>query len=74
MSDTPVVTFILDASASMDMSPEEEEGCDYRMDKTKALFHDFVQDLPDECLMHDKLPDRTGGRHHDQTGTGGHRQ
>ena len=33
------------------MSPEEEEGCDYRMDKTKALFHDFVQDLPDECLM-----------------------
>ncbi len=51
LSDTPVVSLIMDASGSMDIDPAEEEGCDYRIDKTKALFHDFVQMLPDECLM-----------------------
>lgn len=49
-SDTPVVSVVLDNSGSMDIDPQEEEGCGYRIDKVKALFHDFVQKLPEECL------------------------
>lgn len=50
VSDIPVVSFILDASGSMDTDPEEEEGCGYRIDKMKALFHEFILKLPKECL------------------------
>ncbi|AGA67763.1 Mg-chelatase subunit ChlD [Desulfitobacterium dichloroeliminans LMG P-21439] len=49
-SDTPVVSLVLDASGSMDTDPAEEEGCDFRMDKTKILFHDFIQKLPSHYL------------------------
>jgi len=51
LSDTPVVTFIMDASGSMDTDPAEDEGCGFRIDKTKALFHNFVLKLPDQCLL-----------------------
>ena len=51
LADTPVVSIILDASGSMDIDPAEEEGCGFRMEKTKALFHDFILKLPKECLM-----------------------
>ncbi|MEN6313075.1 MAG: VWA domain-containing protein [Clostridiaceae bacterium] len=51
LSDTPVVTFIMDASGSMDTDPAEDDGCGFRIDKTKALFHDFVLKLPDQCLL-----------------------
>lgn len=51
LSDTPVVTFIMDASGSMDTDPAEDEGCGFRIDKTKALFHDFVLKLPEQCLL-----------------------
>lgn len=50
VSETPVVTFVMDASGSMDTDPEEE-GCGYRMERTKALFHDFILKLPDKTLM-----------------------
>lgn len=51
LSDIPVVSLIIDASGSMDTDPLEEEGCGYRMDKTKALFHDFILKLPQESLL-----------------------
>lgn len=50
LTDTPVVSIVLDASGSMDTDPAEEEGCGYRMDKTKVLFHDFILKLPDNYL------------------------
>ncbi|MGE4283395.1 MAG: VWA domain-containing protein, partial [Clostridia bacterium] len=50
-ADTPVVSIVLDASGSMDIDPAEEEGCGYRIDKVKALFHDFIIKLPEQCLM-----------------------
>lgn len=49
-NDTPVVSIVMDNSGSMDTDPEEEEGCGYRMDKVKGIFHDFVVKLPGECL------------------------
>lgn len=49
-NDTPVVSIVMDNSGSMDTDPEEEEGCGYRMDKVKGIFHDFVVKLPEECL------------------------
>ncbi len=51
LSDKPVVSFILDASGSMDTDPAEEEGCDFRMDRTKVLFHDFIMKLPEQSLF-----------------------
>ncbi|MEL1136551.1 VWA domain-containing protein [Desulfitobacterium sp. THU1] len=48
-SETPIVSLVLDASGSMDTDPTEE-GCDYRLDKTKVLFHDFIQKLPGHYL------------------------
>ena len=50
VSETPIVTFVMDASGSMDTDPEEE-GCGFRMERTKALFHDFILKLPDQALM-----------------------
>lgn len=51
LSDKPVISLILDASESMDTDPAEEEGCGFRMDKTKALFHDFIMNLPEQSLF-----------------------
>lgn len=49
-ADTPVVSLVMDNSGSMDTDPAEEEGCGYRIDKVKSLFHDFVVKLPEDCL------------------------
>lgn len=51
LSDKPVISLILDASGSMDTDPEEDEGCGYRMDRTKVLFHDFIMKLPEQSLF-----------------------
>ncbi len=51
LSDKPVITLVLDASGSMDTDPEEDEGCGFRMDKTKVLFHDFIMKLPEQSLF-----------------------
>lgn len=48
-ADTPVVSLVMDNSGSMDTDPSEE-GCGYRIDKIKTLFHDFALKLPPECL------------------------
>ncbi|WP_316898166.1 VWA domain-containing protein [Pseudodesulfovibrio indicus] len=48
-SDVPVVTCMVDVSGSMNMTPDYD-GCDYRIDKVKAILHDFFTALPDEIL------------------------
>jgi len=49
-TETPVISLVLDVSGSMDTDPAEEEGCDFRIDKTKKLFHDFILKLPENYL------------------------
>lgn len=51
LANTPFVSLVIDASGSMDTDPEEEEGCGYRIDKVKAIFHEFVKKLPEDVLM-----------------------
>lgn len=48
-SDVPVVSCMVDVSGSMNMTPDFD-GCDYRIDKVKAILHDFFASLPDEVL------------------------
>jgi Mg-chelatase subunit ChlD len=50
-ADTPIVSLVIDDSGSMNTDPAEEEGCGYRIDKVKKLFHDFVTKIPDQCLI-----------------------
>ncbi len=49
-SDVPVIAMTLDVSGSMDVDPASGNG-DYRIDKVKHLFHDFIGQLPDNSLM-----------------------
>ncbi|MEL7624371.1 MAG: vWA domain-containing protein [Clostridiales bacterium] len=50
--DVPVISFMIDRSGSMDMDPAESENdVDYRIDKIKKLFHDYVLALPAGTLM-----------------------
>ncbi len=51
ISDVPVVCLMVDCSGSMDTSPEEAEGCNYRMQKVKNILHDFVLNLPEQTLV-----------------------
>jgi Mg-chelatase subunit ChlD len=44
-SNTPVLTFVLDVSGSMDMDPAEE-GCGYRIETAKDLLRDFFGRKP----------------------------
>ena len=48
-SNVPVVTCMVDVSGSMDKTPDFS-GCNYRIDKVKAILHDFFAALPDEVL------------------------
>ena len=52
-SDIPVVSIMMDLSGSMDTSPDEdpEDDLDYRIDKIKYVFHDFIITLPEKTLM-----------------------
>lgn len=49
----PVVSLMIDRSGSMDADPAEEtdSDVDWRLDKVKAMFHDFILDLPEGTLM-----------------------
>ncbi|WP_020617957.1 vWA domain-containing protein [Paenibacillus daejeonensis] len=49
-SDVSVVSLTLDVSGSMDVEPESGNGA-YRLDKMKALFHEFISQKPDSSLM-----------------------
>ena len=46
ISDTPVYSFMVDCSGSMSTSPEEEDTCGFRMEKTRQLISDAIAKLP----------------------------
>ena len=48
-SDAPVISIVLDVSGSMDMPPGEE-GCDYRLEKAKAILRDLIRRLPEDAI------------------------
>lgn len=47
----PVVSMIIDRSGSMDMEPEPGLNVGWRIDRVKAIFHDFIHKLPPGTLM-----------------------
>lgn len=52
-SDLPVITLATDVSLSMDMPPTGSNGCDYcnyRFDKMKNLYHEFIRRMPANSL------------------------
>jgi len=49
-ADTPVISFMLDISGSMNTNPEVD-GCGYRLDKMKNLFHDFLLQIPEDSVV-----------------------
>jgi len=49
-SDVPIIAMTLDVSGSMDVDPATGNG-DYRIDKVKHLFHEFIGQLPEHSLM-----------------------
>lgn len=49
-SDIPVISLTLDVSGSMDVDPASGNG-DYRIDKMKHLYHDFIGRLPEQSLV-----------------------
>lgn len=46
VSQTPVLSLVIDNSGSMDMGPDEGKDCNYRMEKTKQMLTDFIVKLP----------------------------
>lgn len=48
-SDAPVISIVLDVSGSMDASPEEA-GCDYRLEKAKAILRNLINNLPEGAI------------------------
>lgn len=49
-SDAPVISVVLDVSGSMNMPPTEE-GCDYRIEKAKAILRDLFAKLPENAIV-----------------------
>ncbi|MBU1105789.1 MAG: VWA domain-containing protein [Candidatus Riflebacteria bacterium] len=48
-SDAPVISIVLDVSGSMNASPAEE-GCDYRLEKAKAILRNLINNLPEGAI------------------------
>ncbi|MFP4016094.1 MAG: VWA domain-containing protein, partial [Halanaerobiales bacterium] len=49
LSDTPVVSMVIDTSSSMNMSPETN-GCNYRIETVRKLIRNFILNLPEKSL------------------------
>ena len=49
-SDAPVISVVIDTSGSMGMPPSEE-GCDYRLEKAKAILRDLFGKLPQDSIV-----------------------
>lgn len=49
-ADVPVISLVIDTSGSMDYDPAEE-GCGYRIDKVKNLYHDFINRIPEDSQI-----------------------
>lgn len=53
-SDVPAITLATDVSLSMDMPPTGTTGCsycNYRFDKMKNLYHEFIKRMPANSLV-----------------------
>lgn len=48
-SDAPVISIVLDISGSMNNSPVDE-GCDYRLEKAKAILRNLITRLPEDAI------------------------
>jgi len=48
-SDAPVISIVLDVSGSMNLPPTDK-GCDYRMEKAKAILRNFINSLPEDAI------------------------
>lgn len=61
-SDVPIVAIMLDCSGSMDKDPKDypDDDVDFRMDKVKIVFHDFINNLSSNTLI--SLMTFTSGR------------
>lgn len=47
----PVMSIMVDNSGSMDSWPDECDGCDKRLEKTRQILRRFVEDLPEDFLI-----------------------
>lgn len=51
-SDVPLVSIVMDISGSMDMDPTgDSDDVDFRMEKMRVIFHNFIQKLPSNTLL-----------------------
>ena len=50
VSQTPVLSLVIDNSGSMSKSPDEGADCNYRMEKTKQMLADFIGKLPENAV------------------------
>ncbi|SDN69343.1 von Willebrand factor type A domain-containing protein [Desulfonauticus submarinus] len=50
-TEKPVFALVVDNSGSMNMSPEECDGCNYRLEKVKQILKNFIQNIPSKTLM-----------------------
>lgn len=50
-SNRPVMSIMVDNSGSMDSWPDECDGCDKRLEKTRQILRRFVEDLPEDFLI-----------------------
>ncbi|MGI6085106.1 MAG: VWA domain-containing protein [Acetivibrionales bacterium] len=51
ISQTPFISMVVDNSGSMSSHPDEGKDCNFRMQKTISLFHNFIEKLPDNVMM-----------------------
>lgn len=51
ISETPFVSIVVDNSGSMNSDPSQGVDCNYRMQKTVSLFHEFLEKLPPKTMM-----------------------
>lgn len=51
ISETPFVSIVVDNSGSMNSDPSKGVDCNYRMQKTVSLFHDFLEKIPPKTMM-----------------------
>ena len=51
LSETPFISMVVDNSGSMNSDPSVGIDCNYRMEKTISLFHDFLSKIPQNAMM-----------------------
>ena len=51
LGETPFLSLVVDNSGSMNTDPTGGKDCNYRMEKTIGLFHDFFEKVPDPAML-----------------------